>query len=220
MLKFQKLFSSTTKSLKERGISAKVLAQNLKCLGSLIPTFINNKQHQLVLRDKLPSVEDRQIDDAMHVVNDYCSFFNFHIIEHLIEELGVDQDKKNLAEYKVAFHEYAHKRHIFMCPSEIGTMTNDVTMYVTLDETHDKSTVSALHLFVSHLREILKIPPDAGLKLCRLEPGSIMLTFQLPLFLVQEIFPLSKEQETELSNDGVGNLWFFYQFRGHQKQVK
>ena len=219
MFKFQDLFSKTTESLKERGISAKALAHNLKCIGSLVPTFKDDEQH--VLRRQLPKFQNGQIDDAMHVVNDYCSFFNYRIIEHIIDKLGTEQDKDNLSKYKEDFNEYASKRHVFECPSEVGTITsNDVTMFVTLDKTHDNSTVCALDLFVSELREILKVPPGTGLKLCRIEPGSLKLTFQLPFFVVHDIFPLSNAQETALSNQGVSNLWFIYQFSRHQQQVK
>ena len=219
MFKFQDLFSKTTESLKVRRISAKELAKNIKCLGSLGPIYGDVEQH--LLRHQLPTLRDSEIDDAMEVVNDYCSFFNFRIIEHIIDKFGTQQDKDNLTEYKKAFNEYASNRHVFKCPAEVGTITkNDVTMFVTLDETHDNSTVCALDLFVSNLREILKIPPGTGLKLCRITPGSLKLTFQLPVFVAQDIFPLSIEQEIELSNIGVSNLWFIYQFRGHQNQVR
>ena len=127
----------------------------------------------------------------------------------------------NLKKYKEIFNEYASKTHIFLCPSEFGTITNnDVTMFVLLGEIYKSSTVSALNLFVKTFREILKISQDAGLKLCSIEQGSLKLTFQLPVFVVQDIFPLSNEQEVELSNCGVCNLWFIYQFSVQQKQVK
>ena len=219
MFKFQDLFSKTTKSLKARDISGKVLAQNLNCLGSLKPIFDDVKQHPL--RRQLPTMEDSEIDDAMDVVNDYCSFFNYHIVEHIINKFGTEQDKENLSKYKRAFNEYASNRHVFKCPTEVGKLTkHDVTMFITLDKSHDNSTVCALDLFVSKLREILKIPPGTGLKLCRVTPGSLKLTLQLPVFVIQDIFPLSTEQETELSKNGVSNLWFIYQFRGHKKQVR
>ena len=167
------------------------------------------------------TLKDSQIDDVMNVVKDYCSFFNYRIIEHIINMLGTEQDKKNLSEYKKAFNDYASNHHVFECPSEVGTLTkNDVTMFVTLDQTHDNSIVCALDLFVGKLQEILKIPPGTGLRLCHIEPGNMKLTFQLPCFVVQNIFPLSEEQETELSNNGVSNLWFIFQFSRHQKQVK
>ena len=85
-------------------------------------------------------------------------------------------------------------------------------MFVTLDEDYDISTDSALHTFAGKLQEILKIPAGSELKSCCSELGSTKLTFQFPCCVVQNVFPLSKEQETDLSNNGVSNLWFIYQF--------
>jgi hypothetical protein len=86
-----------------------------------------------------------------------------------------------------------------------------------LDETYDISTDDALHKFAGKIQEILKIPTGTEFKPCHNEPGSTKLTFHLPCCVVRKIFPLSKEQETDLSNNGVSNLWFIYQFN---RQVK
>ena len=217
MYKFQKLFEETTKSLEQRGISAKLLSRHLKCLGSLKPTFADIGLPQLRLQ--LPQVQESDTENAMSIIADYCSFFNYGIIEHIINKLGTKDDKDNLSEYKESFAEYA-KRHIFECPSNVGTETvGDVKIYVILDENYDKSTVSSLHLFVSNIEKILRLPPGSGLKLCRIEPGSLKLTFQLPFPVLQDTFPLSTEQEIALGNLGVNNLWLIYQFN-RQQQVE
>ena len=91
-------------------------------------------------------------------------------------------------------------------------------MFVTLDESCDDGAVDT---FVRNLQKILQIPPDTGLKQYHIERGStsLTLTFQLSCFIVRNKFPLSEEQEMELSNNGISNLWFIYQFKRHQKQV-
>ena len=105
-------------------------------------------------------------------------------------------------------------------PSESGSATkNDVTMFVTLDEAYNISIDGALHSFISKLQEILKIPAGTELKQCCSEPGSTKLTFQLPCCVVQNVFPLSKEQETDLSSNDVSNLWFIYQFNRQVKMI-
>lgn len=92
-------------------------------------------------------------------------------------------------------------------------------MFITLDEAYDISTDSALHTFAGKLQEVLKIPTGTELKPCCSEPGSTKLTFQLPCCVVQNVFPLSKEQETDLSNNGVCNLWFIYQFNRQVRKL-
>ena len=116
--------------------------------------------------------------------------------------------------------EYA-KRHVFECPSEVGTVTDsDAKMFVTLDETYDNCSLSALHLFTRQLQVILKLSPGSGPKLCQIEPGSLKLTFQLPFSVLQDIFPLSSEQEANLAGLDVDNLWLIYQFNRQQYQVE
>jgi hypothetical protein len=71
------------------------------------------------------------------------------------------------------------------------------------------------------LRKILKIPSHVALRLCRINLGSIKLIFQIPLSVQQAIFPLSSEQEAELSSLGVVQLSCGdYQFTPQQSEIK
>lgn len=54
----------------------------------------------------------------MFIVIDYCSFFNFQMIECLIDSLGTDEDKRALQIYKDSFMEYA-KRKVCEMPFEV-----------------------------------------------------------------------------------------------------
>ena len=89
------------------------------------------------------------VDDAMLViVSKYCSFFNYRIIEFIINKLGMEQDKENLSKYKEEFAEYG-RRHIFECPSEVDERSDHCAdMFVALDKNYDNCTVSNLDLFV------------------------------------------------------------------------
>ena len=148
----------------------------------------------------------------MVVIGNYCSFFNFHMLEHIINKPRTRQDKKNLSYYWEDFDQYA-KRHVFGCPSEVGTVSEGLaSIFVTLDQTFEGFTVRILELFVENLRNVFKISGGTVFKLCRVEPGSLKLTFQVPYSMLQEIFPLSDQQEGALSHLGVEKLWPIYQF--------
>ena len=122
------------------------------------------------------------------------------------------QDRKNLEKYREEFDKYA-ERHVFECPAEVGTVSEGLAnMFVTLDETFNSCTVRGLDLFVENLRKTLKISTGAVFKLTHVAPGSLKLTFQLPYSLLQDIFPLSSEQEPALNGMGVVNLWLIYHF--------
>jgi hypothetical protein len=169
--KFHDLFSSTILSLKERNTSPQALYSHLVFFGSLKPTY--NDPKQSVLRHYFPQLRTAErIEEAMGIIGDYCSFFNFRIVELIIDKLGTIKDKANLTKYKKDFGDYA-RRHVYECPSELGPVTDGNTeLFMTLDETYDNYTVSSLQLFVRKLAEILKLPSDASLRLRRIELGS------------------------------------------------
>ena len=215
--KFQELFKATRMSLVKQNISVGDLLKHLDCLGAVQPTF---KDSELpVLGCQLPKVNS--VDNAMSVISSYCSFFNYHIVECIIDNLGTEQDKANLKKYKEEFSVYA-QRHVFECPSEVGKISKDghANMFVTLDVMYDSYTVSHLYAFVNNLQRVLNIPPLA-LRLCRIGPGSIKLTFQISQFVQKVIFPLSREQEAALVGLGVVQLSCEdYQFTRQEIKVK
>ena len=218
MERFQDLFSATTKSLKEREILVKDILSHIVCLGPLLPTY--DDLNLPMFRQRLPKLRNTEsVGDAMQIIGDYCSFFNFRMLAHIIDKLGTSQDKENLSKYKEEFSIYGQHR-VFECPCELATISdNDAKMFVKLDDTYENCTIQNLHLFVDKLWNMFNVPPATGLKLCRVEPGCLKLTFQLPFAAVQDIFPLSRERELALTRLGVNDLWLIYHFNRQQHQV-
>ena len=168
--KCQKLFTSTRKSLNERGVKPAELTQHLILLGSIKPTYKDSGLPPF--RHQLPGLADAKTTDAiMSVVKDYCSFFNYRMLEYIINILGTKEDKKNLAIYKEDFDRYC-KRRIFVCPSKFGEMSEegyaDVYMTVLLDELFDNCTMNHLYSFSSELQKTNNLP---SIKFCHITPG-------------------------------------------------
>ena len=206
MYKFQQLFSATLKSLKERKFPVAEFTSHVELLGSIKPTYRDSSLPPL--RHRLPGLANAStVDAAMSIVKDYCSFFNYRLLEHIINELGTEQDKLNLTKYKEDFVKYG-ERHVFECPSEVGKMNENghTNMIVTLDDSFDNCTVNHLQSFISNLRKTMKISSEVELRLCRIESGSVKLIFQLPCFVLQDKFPLSSDQEANLAALGVIQL--------------
>ena len=217
--KFQHLFKATKKSLVGRQISIDELLDCLDCLGLVKPTFQGSNLP--VLGCQLPELRKTEsVDKAMSTISSYCSFFNYRIVEEIINNLGTEQDKTNLKNYQEEFSVYA-QRHIFECPSQLGEMSQigHSNIIVTLDATYESYTVSHLYAFVGNLQRVLKVPA-VSLRLCRIGPGSLKMIFQLPHSVQQAIFPLSSEQEEALSGLGVVQLSCGdYQFTRHENEV-
>ena len=217
--KFQDLFSSTTDSLRLREVPVKELGRHLECLGHLKPTFEDSGEP--VFRKNLRELKKMDsVDDAMSVINNYCSFFNYRMLEHIINKLGAKQDKVNLARYKEDFARYG-ERHVFECPAVVGQMSEEgqANMFLKLDESFDNCSLNHLYAFVDKLENLLKMT-DTALRLCRIEPGCLELIFQLPLSVQRSTFPLSSNQEVALAGLGVTQLSCGdYQFTRQENKV-
>ena len=202
MYKFQELFSATIKLLKERNVTVKELLNHIGCLVAIEPVYQDSKLGQL--RCELPKAET--IDDVMSIVREYSSFFNYKMLKNIIDNVGGEEDRKNLATYLQEFAEYAQCM-VYECPCEVGQLneTGRSNMFVTLDRSYDNCTVSSLKNFERELAKILKVSSDVVV-LCRITPGSLQLTFQIPLLIQKTIFPLSSEQEIALTELGVAQL--------------
>ena len=199
MIQFQELVSATIKSFQRRCVPLDDLVSHVMALGVFDPVF---KEPQVpVFRlcfKELKAVDT--IPKAFLVLNDYFSFFNYQIIEHIIKELGTENDKTELQKYKEHFDRYA-KRRIFECLPEFGPLSDadHADIFVKLDSQYDNYTVTQIEGFRHELSKILYISSQGVLRLCRIDKGCIQLMFQVPSFVQQEIFPLSREQERALA---------------------
>ena len=206
MMRFQELVSATIKSLIRRNVPVDELVPHVMTLGAFDPVL---KTPQVPLfQDCLKKLKTAgTISKVFMVLNDYFSFFNYDIIEHIIKVLGTNEDKAELEKYKDTFNQYA-KRRIFECGSHFGpeSETGNADVFVKLDSRYDNYTVAEIKGFCRKLSETLHLSSKGVLRLCRVEKGCFQLTFQVPSFVQHEIFPLSREQEEILKAEGVIKL--------------
>ena len=199
IMRFQELLSATVKSLIRQNISQDELLIHVMALGAFKPVFKESQvpafHHcfkELKAADTIPKV--------FLVLKDYFSFFNYHIIEHIIKELGTKEDKAELQRYKNEFNQYA-KRRIFKCMPQFGPVSDadHADIFVKLDSQYDDYTVTEVKRFCHKLSEILHISSQGILRVCRVDKGCLQLMFQVPSFVQRDIFPLSREQERALA---------------------
>ena len=203
MMEFQALVSATIKSLIRRKVPLDELVSHVMTLGAFDPVF--KKPQVPVFKDchkKLKAADT--IPKVFLVLYNYFSFFNYDIIEHIIEVLGTREDKAELQNYKNKFDEYARRR-IYECGPQFGpeSETDHASIFVKLDSLYNYYTVAEIKGFCRRLSEILHVSSQGVLRLCQIQRGCIQLTFQVPSFLLQKIFPLSSEQEKALNTEGI-----------------
>ena len=203
IMRFQELVSVTIESLISRNVSLDRLVSHVMTLGAFDPVHIKPQvpifqecRKELNMADSIPKI--------FLVLQDYFSFFNYDIIEHIIKMLGTREDKAELQSYKMKFNQYVRRR-IYECQPYFGpeSKTDHPNIFVKLDSRYDNYTGAEVKRFCRKLSETLHVSSKGVLRLCQVEKGCIQLTFQVPSFVQQKIFPLSREQERTLEAMGI-----------------
>ena len=204
--KFWCLHSRVLKSLCEQNVSVDKLVAHLLSLRAFDPVYKDSQKPVLqTFFQELRSAGS--IEDVLFIIRDYFSFFNYRVIEHIVDGLGTDQDRAALQNYKKEFDEYS-KRRVYECPPQYGSKidADHRSLVVKVDSVYEDFTVKELKKFQYRLSRVLHVTPQSVLRLCRVEEGCLQLIFQVPSFVQQEIFPLSSEQESALAAEGVIRL--------------
>ena len=207
MIRFQELVSATIKSFQKRCVPLDDLVSHVITLGAFAPVFKTEPQVPAFCHYLKELKNADTISKVFMVLNDYLSFFNYRIVEHIIKELGTEEDKAELQRYKEDFYDYA-KRRIFECLPEFGLISDadHAEVFVKLDSQYDNYTVTQIEIFRHKLSGILRLSSKGILRLCQVDKGCFQLMFQVPSFVQQKIFPLSKEQKRALAAVGVIKL--------------
>jgi len=203
--KFWDLFSTVYESLRTQDIPVERLVIHLLRLRAFDPvTKDSQKPLFQTFRKKLQNA--KTIEEVIWIIEGYFSFFNYHVIEHIVSKLGTDQDKDELRKYKEEFDRYS-KRRVYECPPDFGPVSeaDHVHLVVKVDSVYEQFTVEAVEDFRIRLSGILGVSHSV-LRLCEVAEGCFQLMFQVPFFVQQEIFPLSSKQERALVEEGVIRL--------------
>ena len=168
VMKFQHLFSTVYESLCARSIPVDKLVTHLLSLRSFDPVYEGSEKP--VFQTFLKELQSAgSIEKVLWVIRDYFTFFNYHVIEHIVSRLGTDQDKAELRNYKEEFDRYS-KRRVYECLPVFGPVSkaNHVELVLMLDSVYEQFTVEAVKDFRHRLNGILRISQGV-LRLCRVE---------------------------------------------------
>jgi hypothetical protein len=145
------------------------------------------------------------IEGVKDLIEEYSTFFDFRPVEYMIQNVGLEKDRQLLEKYKEDFEHYI-KRRVFECPCEVGPpeAPNSTQLYVKLESDYDK--LIDLKQLQCRLSLILEVAVHV-LRLSSVKDGCIQLTFLIPSFIQEAIFPLSADQERDLKELGVIKLW-------------
>ena len=201
-LSFSTLCNKFFDSLED--IPLKKLVRVLKGLQAL--KRVNSSKSASVIQSYeyvLDNIAD--IEGMKDFIEEYSTFFDFRPVEYMIQNVGLEKDRQLLEKYKEDFEHYI-KCRVFECPCEVGPpeTPNSTKLYVKLESDYDK--LVDLKQFQCRLSLILEVSVHV-LRLSSIEDGCIQLTFLIPSFIQEAIFPLSPDQERDMKELGVIKLW-------------
>ena len=167
---------------------------------------VNSSKSESVIRSYEYVLENiADIEGVKDLIEECSTFFDFRPVEYMIQNVGLERDRQMLEKYKEDFEHYV-KRKIFECPCEVGPLEalSNTKLYVKLESDYDK--LVDLKQFQCRISSILEVSVHV-LRLSSVKDGCIQLTFLIPSFIQEAIFPLSPDQERDMKKLGIIKLW-------------
>ena len=206
ILSFADLTRTMKRSLEHREVKVNDLAASLLTLGA----FKSGIAEKSLLEEDETSIRQAScIADIFMTLTNYISFFNYEIIEHLVKDLGTENDSANLDRYVTAFNVFC-RRSVFEVPSQVfGSATTSSTKFrkFAVKYSEDASenarcTMETAKQLQGTIADLFDITPCA-LQLVSIVKGCMQLQFVLPAFIAKQVFPLSSSQQETLRTVGI-----------------
>ena len=141
------------------------------------------------------------------ILRSYISFFNYEIIEHLIQCHGSTEDNKKLEEYLNAFNTFC-QRSVFEVPPSVFCNSNQPSGKVFAFKCTEPSRLARLEDVLSVKERIAKIVglKPLALQLCWIKKGCVELHFLIRAAVSDHIVQIPPSQLSALSKIGVNFL--------------
>ena len=142
------------------------------------------------------------ISEIFNILCPYWNYLNCELLEYIIKLYGTSEDAERLASYHEKLHRFC-KHRIFEVPMPgSGTSTGDSKQkkFSVKLNVREGTTCKELRQIKGRIAKILHVKM-AVLIIVNVDPGCVQLTFLIPKFIAQEIFPLSSQQVSALSKE-------------------
>ena len=180
-LEFQKFFDKVFTSFRD----SKTVDRD-----KLVMTLMNEE----TIFEKEELNQTSTVSDVFMLIKQHCSYFNYEVLQTLIEVNGSGQDKRCLEEYTQTFSEYCKSvpctEGVYGSESAESKRTK---LRFKLDYDLERLNPCAVKAIKDDIARHLGVRPSS-LYLCQVKDGCVLLEFLVPTFIVERIFPLSKSQ--------------------------
>ena len=135
----------------------------------------------------------------------YWNYLSYEVLEYIIKHCGTNDDTERLKSYDEELFKFCERR-IFELPLPVSgngagnTLSPRQEKFVVKLNVREDITCKEVRRIKGRIARILRVKL-ATLIIRSVDLGCVQLTFLIPKFVAQEIFPLSKEQTSALSRD-------------------
>ena len=142
------------------------------------------------------------ISEIFNILCPYWNYLNYELLEYIINLYGTSDDTERLASYCKKLHKFCERRifEVLMPESSTGTGDSKQKKFVVKLNVREDIKCKELRRIKGRIAKIIQVNV-AALIIVSVDPGCVQLTFLIPKFVAQEIFPLSHEQASVLSKD-------------------
>lgn len=198
--KFGSLVTTTCRSVQER-VPVDLFRVSILSLQTYEPA--PGVRNRSLLGDHTGEIKlAKSVADIFAIVTPYMNYLSFDLLKYIIEQHGTDDDHVKLEDYEKNLLEF-FKQRIFELPileSNLkNTSSKQAKVAVKLNMCEGIAGEELLQI-KAKIAKILHVN-IAALVLCRVNKGCVQLTFLIPKFVSQKIFPLSWEQRSALYKD-------------------
>lgn len=194
---FAQLLVKTANSFKEQGIHIHALAHAALSIGN------GEAQTPFLLEEEKELLKADTIDSAFILLEKHMSFFNYDMLEHIIDSLGNHNDRERLKHYEECLTRFCKRKTFEVAPSVFhsGSGMRGRKAFLVL-------ITKKIEFSLNDVREAKrKLATKLGLKsstlqLHRIDEGSLVLLFSIPKSVARMIFPLKPSELTKLKAEG------------------
>jgi len=199
-LQFASLVTRTCDSIEDR-ISVVRFTRNILALGAFEPAP-GSRDRSLLDEHKEEIKKAQSISEIFVILNSYWNYLTYDVLEYIIQHCGTNDDEENLKCYNEELDKFCKRRIVELSPeSQNGNTLNPKQKKFTVKLNFHKDCTCEEHLQIrGRIAKILKVNL-AVLVLIGMDEGCVQLTFLIPKFVAEEIFPLSDDQTSVLSKN-------------------
>ena len=194
------LVTKTCSSVEER-ISVRIFATSILALRAYEPAP-EERDRSLLDEHREEIKKAKTISEIFHILCPYFDYLNYELLEYIIELHGTNDDAERLRSYHEKLHKFCERRifEVLMPGSDTGTGDSKQKKFVVKLNIREGTTLKQAFRIRGRIAKILHVNL-AALTIVDVRPGCVQLTFLIPKFIAQKVFPLSDEQTFALSKD-------------------